>query len=203
MIKGIDVSHWNDLGQLLTQLKPNERKFIIIKATEGKTFRDPNCILNTRLAESETDIIGFYHYARPENSTPIEEAKNFLEHPMVKSHIGTALLALDWEGIALSYPISWALSWLRYVYKETGVKPLFYCSSWYTIKIIDIKREGYGLWVAHHTNLKKPYIGCYPFWAIWQYSSHGYDHDYFNGTASQLKKYAASIIDKKGENNDT
>ena len=203
MIKGIDVSHHNDLGQLLTKLKPNDRKFIIIKATEGKTFHDPNCILNTNLAKSETDLIGFYHYARPENNNPIDEAKNFLNHPSVKTNIGSAILALDWEGNALYHPLSWAVDWIRYVHKQTGVKPLFYCSAWYTIKLDPILAEGCGLWVAHHTGLSKPFIGKYPFWAIWQYDSKGYDHDKFNGTAQQFKKYAKSIIDKKGDKNVT
>lgn len=209
MIKGIDVSHHNDLGQLLTRLKPSERKFIIIKATEGKTFRDPSCILNTRIAESETDLIGYYHYARPELNNPIDEAKNFLSHPEVKSHIGKAILALDWEDKALHSSIDWAKQWLEYVYKETGVKPLFYCSSWYTAYLHTILAGGFGLWVAHYTRLSKPYIGCYRFWAFWQYgspsvdSSFKCDYDYFNGTAQQFKKYAKSIIDKKGDSNVT
>lgn len=189
MIKGIDVSHHNDLGQLLTKIKPNDRKFIIIKATEGKTWHDPNCTLNTAMAKAETDLIGFYHYARPELNNPIEEAENFLNSQCVADNIGKAILALDWEGEALHCPLSWALRWLRHVYKETGVKPLFYCSAWYTIKLDALMSEGYGLWVAHHTGLSKPFIGKYPFWAIWQYSSTGYDHDKFNGTAQQFRKY--------------
>lgn len=189
MIKGIDVSHHNNLGQLLTKLKPSERKFIIIKATEGRTWHDPDSILNTGIAKAETDLIGFYHYARPELNNPIDEAQNFLEHSCVTANIGKSLLALDWEGESLHRSLNWAERWLKYVYKETGVKPVFYCSSWYTSKIESLASEGYGLWVAHHTSLRKPYIGKYPFWALWQYSSQGYDHDYFNGTAQQFRKY--------------
>lgn len=189
MIKGIDVSHHNNLGQLLTKLKPSERKFIIIKATEGRTWHDPDSILNAGIAKAETDLIGFYHYARPELNNPIDEAQNFLEHTCVAANIGKALLALDWEGESLHRSLNWAERWLKYVYKETGVKPVFYCSSWYTSKIESLASEGYGLWVAHHTALRKPYIGKYPFWALWQYSSQGYDHDYFNGTAQQFRKY--------------
>lgn len=189
MIKGIDVSHHNDLRQLLTILPPSEREFIIIKATEGKTYRDPNCLLNTNLATKETDLIGYYHYARPENNTPVDEAKAFLSHQAVNTHIGSAILALDWEGVATRHPVEWALEWLRYVYKQTGVKPLMYCSASYTSRLSKIAKEGYGLWVAHYTLLKKPSYSIYPFWAIWQYSSKGYDHDIFNGSAEQFKRY--------------
>ena len=194
MLKGIDVSRYQNLKRILSIIdKPD---FCIIKATEGKTWTDPKFKDHAKLCEDNDIEIGFYHYARPENNHPLEEAKHFVEK--VKPYIGRCLLALDWEDAALKYPISWALTWLNYVYKETGVRPLFYCQASYTKNIRDLYNNNYGLWVAHWTSLPRPITGAYPFWAIWQYSTptSNYtggqclcDYDYFNGSIHSLLSY--------------
>ena len=105
---------------------------------------------------------------------------------------------MDWEEKALNYPIIWAKGWLDYIYKQTGVKPLIYCSAWYTNKLAPIRDADYGLWVAHYTGMPKPNIGVYPFWAFWQYASPEHnstgqpcvcDYDYFNGSEAALRAY--------------
>lgn len=194
MLKGIDVSHHNNLDRILSIIdKPD---FCIIKATEGRTYNDPKFNHNIQICQERDIPIGFYHYARPENNQAITEAKHFLSR--VAPYIGNAIFALDWEDKALKYPISWALTWLNYIYAQTGVKPLFYCSASYTKNIKSLLDNDYGLWVAHYTNLKKPITGVYPFWAIWQYSTpeHNYtkgscycDYDYFNGSQAALRAY--------------
>lgn len=196
MLKGIDVSHHNNLDRILSMIdKPD---FCIIKATEGKTYNDPKFKHNIQICQERDIPIGFYHYARPENNQALFEAKHFLER--VAPYIGKAILALDWEDKALNYPVSWALTWLNYIYAQTGVKPLFYCSASYTKNLKTIYDNDYGLWVAHYTDLPKPTTGAYPFWAFWQYSTPEYnrtkprvpcycDYDYFNGSKSALEGY--------------
>lgn len=194
MLKGIDISHHNNLDSLLSKIdKPD---FCIIKATEGKTYNDPKFKHNIQICEERNIPIGFYHFARPENNSYLVEAKHFLDR--IAPYIGKAIFALDWEEKALYYPSDWALHFLDYIYAQTGVKPLIYCSAWYTSKIADIAAADYGLWVAHYTNQKKPNTGVYPFWAFWQYASpeHNYtgkpcycDYDYFNGSEAALHAY--------------
>lgn len=194
MLKGIDISHHNNLDSLLSKIdKPD---FCIMKATEGKTYNDPKFKHNIQICEERNIPMGFYHFARPENNSYMVEAKHFLDR--IAPYIGKAILALDWEERALNYPVDWALHFLDYIYAQTGVKPLIYCSAWYTSKIADIAAHDYGLWVAHYTNQKKPKTGVYPFWAFWQYASpeHNYtgkpcycDYDYFNGSEAALQAY--------------
>lgn len=196
MLKGIDVSHHNNLDRILSIIdKPD---FCIIKATEGKTYNDPKFKHNVQICEERDIPIGLYHFARPERNLAKEEAKHFLDK--AAPYIGKAIFALDWEEKALDYPISWAKEWLDYVYAQTGVRPLIYCSSWYTIKLAPIALGNYGLWVAHYTSSKKPFIGKYPFWSFWQYATptHNYtkescicDYNYFNGSQSVLRAYMA------------
>lgn len=199
MIFGIDISHWNNLIELS---KPD---FVIIKATEGVNFVDSKLTRNYKEALEADKIVGFYHYARPEkNSNPEREAQHFLDH-VPAGAIGSCLLALDWEGNALKCNIAWARKWLDYVYKKTGVKPLFYCQASYTNKIKTILDGDYGLWVAQYKNStqglpygekpkkgEKPNTGVYKTFAIWQYSSkniYNTDSNVFNGNINQLKKY--------------
>ena len=194
MLKGIDVSHHNNLDRILSIIdKPD---FCIIKATEGKTYNDPKFKHNIQICKERDIPIGFYHYARPENNMPLDEAKHFLSK--VAPYIGDCILALDWEDIALHHPISWALTFLNYIYAQTGVRPLFYCQASYTKNIKSLLDNNYGLWVAHYTNLKKPIIGVYPYWAFWQYSTPEHNHtsgicacdyDYFNGSEGALRAY--------------
>ena len=194
MLKGIDVSHHNNLDRILSIIdKPD---FCIIKATEGITYNDPKFKHNVEICTEREIPIGFYHYARPEKNDPISEAKHFIDR--IAPYIGKCILALDWEDKALDCSIDWALKFLNYVYCQTGVKSLFYCSSWYTTKINKIYENDYGLWVAQYTSLKKPSIGVYPFWAMWQYATPTYnytnetcvcDYDYFNGSKAALNAY--------------
>ncbi len=198
MLKGIDVSHHNNLDKILSIIdKPD---FCIIKATEGKTYEDPMLDKNIRTCLKKKITLGFYHYARPELNNPIDECKNFLDK--TQFYAGNAIYALDWEDKALNYPIKWAREFLNYFYYSTGVKPLIYTSAWYTSKLKPLLDDNVGLWVAHYTSKDKPEIGVYPFWAFWQYASpdHNYtskpcvcDYDYFNGNFTQLRKYMEKL----------
>lgn len=199
MLKGIDISHYQlDITDYL-----EDTDFIIIKASEGKSMKDPKRLDHYKTAKDNNKLIGFYHYAHPELNTVASEVNNFLS-ALPDDALGECVIALDWEQKALKENINWAYDFLQLVYKKTGVKPLFYCQASYTGKISKIARGGFGLWVAHYkdstynldwgktpnTKISKPSIGAYPFWAFWQYTSKPVDRDLFNGTKSQFKAYA-------------
>lgn len=186
MLRGIDVSHHNSS----INLKGND--FVIVKATEGTTFKDNKRDYWRNMAEkSGISLHGFYHYARPEKNNYVDEANHFVNTIAKYIPYNNTILALDWENVALKHDLSWAIGWLNTVEQMTGVKPLFYCQASYTPKIGEIYKNGNGLWVAHYTSANKPRIGAYPYWAIWQYtSSNGkLDKDYFNGTREQFLRY--------------
>ena len=182
ILKGCDVSHHNKYNI------PDFTKqdFVIIKASEGATFRDP--MMQTYIEKLGKDqLYGFYHFARPERNRAKVEAKNFCD--AIGIYGEEAMLVLDWEAQAVTQPIEWALEWCKEVEKIYGKKPLIYCSSWYTKKIRLLKENDIGLWVAHYTSKEKPTVYVYDFWAMWQYSSNPYDKDIFNGTRKQFLAY--------------
>lgn len=191
MLKGIDVSHHNKYEIFPRNGKRpsidfSKHDFVIIKATEGRTYVDP--MLERYIALlGEDQLYGFYHFARPENNSPRDEAMNFCG--AIRNWDENAMLVLDWEGKAVNCPITWAVEWCKYVEEKCGKKPLIYCSSWYTKKCLPLLEEDIGLWVAHYTKSNKPTVYTYPTWAMWQYTSEPYDKDVFNGNKTQFRKY--------------
>lgn len=193
MLNGIDISHHNSRQIAAGTLNITRPDFVIMKATEGRTYRDP--LMNQYLStlDMSRQLFGFYHYARPENNDPDAEAKHFLSR--VGEYAGRALLALDVEGKSFTVGdqklAAWVLEWCRYVEDETGVLPLVYTGTEGLKRIGDaILREDIGLWYPRYrTELKKEMYAPYPFWAIWQFTSTPWDMDRFNGNRDQWMKY--------------
>ena len=195
-LQGCDLSHW-DAARYKGILMDEGTQFTIIKATEGKTSFDRYCdilynfftsVHDRRGTAAEDRLYGFYHYAHPELNKPEEEARNFLFR--VGHHAGKAMFCLDWEGNAWKCSPRWARSWLDYVYRETGVKPLLYTSSSYLGNLGVVAEGDYGLWVAAYRK-QKPKTATWKFAAMWQYTSTPYDHDIFYGSADTWRKYTA------------
>lgn len=186
MIKGVDLSHWNSIANASPYYGSD---FVIVKASEGKSYRDPMMKTHAQNAKNAGAEIGFYHYARPELNRPDEEVNNFIYQ--VNRYLGSCVLALDWEGEALKQPIEWARKWLDLVYAKTGIRPLFYCQYSYTDKIDLIRKGNYGLWMARYKKMAVKDLEAKdqgPI-AMWQYSGSGIDKDYFFGTVEQFRKY--------------
>lgn len=180
MLIGGDISHYN------YPFEVGFGEFQIYKATEGRTWVDPNLADYLKDVKAD-DLIAFYHYARPENigNNAKLEAQNFVE--TVKKYIGKAIFVLDWEGKALKYSESYALEWLREVHLLTGVKPIFYTSSSATKNYPNIAKAGYKLWVAHY-NVQLPKVYNWNTWTMWQFTSKPFDVDLFNGTVDDWKE---------------
>ena len=182
-LRGIDVSHHNKYK--IPDF--SKQDFVIMKATEGKSFVDP--MMNTYIEMLKPDqLYGFYHFARPERNRAKDEALHFCK--TIGKYGEEAILVLDWEALAVQQPIEWALEWCKEDEKIYGNKPLIYCSSWYTKKCKLLLQNDIGLWVAHYTKKDKPTIYTYPTYALWQYTSEPYDKDVFNGTRKQWELYA-------------
>lgn len=201
---GIDISHHN--WHLIQENERQERGwlynmacdgFVMMKATEGRTFDDPRFMDYIKLI-GETNIrfdfasAGAYHYARPENNLAAVEARHFVDR--IGSLAGCLVLALDVEGRALEYPNidKWCFEWLEAVKAMTGVKPLVYCQR-SALKLFDRVPAGdYGLWLASWQKQcpKNTQVAPWPFMAIWQNNGMGLDTDYFFGNKKQWRKYA-------------
>lgn len=193
MLNGIDISHHNADQIRRGTLTISAPEFVIMKATEGKSYRDPRMDEFLQLMDLDRQLLGFYHYARPEINNPVAEALNFLDR--VGTYTGRAMFALDVEGKSFLLDNAtlsgWVLTWLHTVENETGVKPLVYTGTEGLIKFGSaILANDTGLWFARYRQrLNKEMYAPYPFWAIWQFTSTPWDCDKFNGDRIAWAKY--------------
>ena len=187
---GADISHHNGKNAVETVLnKQKGTDFIMVKATEGKTYVDPMFDKNASDVINNGLLLGIYHYARPENNSPSAEAANFLAQ--FRKFLGIAIPVLDWEDVALNYSEDWALEWCDCVYESTGVRPMIYVQH-SAIKSVGILAEhNYGLWVARwrDTNDGVGTVAPWSTWAMWQYTNSPFDKNLFNGSKAQFQKY--------------
>ena len=201
MLKGIDISHWQSGIKSIGK----DVDFVIIKATEGVGYVDPQCDRLYQLAKKEGKLLGVYHFARPDlNNSAIAEADWFIKN--IQGYIKEAILVLDWERGYLGNT-AWVKTFLDRVKEKTGVKALLYASrspinsfNWSSVVAGD-----YGLWVADYgANTgeagRKPVVKWWNFYVLWQYTSRGrisgysgnVDMNYFYGDADTWRKYATA-----------
>ncbi len=215
-ILGIDVSHYQ--GTINWELVYNDGKvFAFCKATEGRTYQDPNFNTYMQNGKNAGLLMGAYHFARPDNNEAIYEADNFVAQ--AKAYIGPGFLppVLDLEdppnGLHLDelYTAdqlsSWVKTWLDRVQAQTGVQPIIYTNAYYT-SFLDSSLNIYGLWIANPgTDPVEPpvNIGNWQNWLFKQYSWYGnvngidgnVDLNVFNGTSTDLNNliYTSNIED--------
>lgn len=181
---GVDISHHN-----WGQFNPSNFNFVVIKATEGKTYVDPKMSDYIKMiSESDgTPYIGFYQFARAENNTAKDEANHFLD--TIEPHLGNCFMCLDYEADAWKNPKpdDWAYNWCREVEYNTGVKPIVYVSASYARKLPKTLSY-YPLWAAHY-NVKEPSLNMGVTPIMWQFTSKPFDMDIFFGKETDLHNY--------------
>jgi GH25 family lysozyme M1 (1,4-beta-N-acetylmuramidase) len=170
-MKIIDCSHHQ--GVIDWKKVKKTVKCVILKATQGLSFVDHTFQDNRNKARKEGILVGAYHFV--DGNDAIKEADNFLK--TVGKMLPGEFLVLDYE-IHLNNPDLWCVTFLDYVFKKTGIKPLIYINSstangfsW--SKVI---KGGYGLWIANYglnngKMGKAPTIGKFPMYVLWQYTS--------------------------------
>ena len=197
-LNGIDISSW----QAGIDLSVVPCDFVIIKATQGTGYTNPDYARSYAQAKAAGKCLGVYHYA--EGGSPTAEADYFLKQ--VGSRVGECVLALDWEGEQNGAfgvnDFSWCKAWLDRVASKTGVNPLLYTSQSVMGRFNGI--GNYGLWVAQYADMNATGYQATP-WnegaydcAIRQYSScgrlNGYggnlDLNKFYGDKAAWNKYA-------------
>lgn len=204
LLMGVDISNnnYNYIKSHDINLR-EDFDFCIMKASEGISYKDPyldeyyNMLHGSRDGRpDEVALYGFYHYARPENNGPKEEARHFLD--LVGHHAGHCIYALDVEGKALSLDQDtldkWVSSWIVEVVLQVDVLPILYCSESALHRFPTAAALGSGLWVAKWSEGRKwPKTKPWPFWAFWQFQSSALDYNYYNGWPGSFKKYCEVI----------
>ena len=181
-LNGIDVASYQ------TGLQPAKIPcdFVIVKATQGVTYINPDFHRMADAAIAAGKLLGIYHYGAGGN--PISEANFFLD--TIKPYIGKAVLALDWEKDENpafgKNDVHWCKEFLDHVKNKTGITSFIYMSkdmgcrahNWSAVA------KDYPLWGAQYANNDSTGYQRYPWtsnttWGAWdkvtifQYSSHG------------------------------
>lgn len=200
-LRGIDVSSY----QAGIDLSVVPCDFVIVKATEGVNYVNPDCDRAVQQAIQLGKCWGTYHYVN--GSDAVTEADYYVDN--IKGYLGKGLLCIDWEA-------SFNSAWSDYAYLETlvsrviertGIKPLIYVqASAYVPTAAVAKRHDCGLWIAQYADMNatgyqdQPWNeGAYDC-AIRQYSSAGrlngwdgrLDLDKFYGDANAWRRYAGA-----------
>lgn len=130
---------------------------VVVKATEGKTWRSTTLAEQVKAARAAGAIVGVYHYMGARYSWQ-DEAEAFLT---AIRGLGTVLPVLDLEGKAAGREAD-ALAWMKHIEAETGIRPILYTGN-HLIKAHGYKSlRGYPLWVANY-----PYTAARPWGAPW------------------------------------
>lgn len=207
-LNGYDLS--DNQGNIDNAIVPND--FVIIKATEGVGYTDPNCDANYQQAKNAGKKLGIYHFARPDGNDPVSEAQWFAGQTV--GYRGEAVFALDMETAPANGDwVGWSKSFLDEFFTITGIRPLIYLSA-SKVNAYDWSSvwPDYGLWVASW-GINAPVNGyAVPStpvlvngdWtiALWQYTSKGQlpnwsgflDLDVFYGDVEAWDKYASVYV---------
>ena len=173
-LNGIDISSYQS-GIDLTVVPCD---FVIIKATQGTGYVNPDCDRAYQQAKRAGKLRGTYHYVGGGNA--VAEADYYVNN--IKGYLRDGLLAIDWEAEQNS---AWGNEayleqLVRRVIERTGVKPLIYSmASRYAQVAAVAKKLDCGLWVAEYADMNPTGYQAHP-WregaygcAIRQYASTG------------------------------
>jgi lysozyme len=199
-LRGIDVSHWNDVIRW-SKVAASGVRFAIMKATEGTSYTDPTYSQNVAGASAAGIAVGAYHFAQPSTKAgdAAAEADHFVK--VARNAAGDVLPALDIErtnGLSTSELQAWVRGWLAEVEAKLGVKAMIYTSpGFWRYSMGDTQwfaDNGYAtLWVAHW-GVSSPTVPANDWggrgWTFWQWTdcwhvdgiSGCVDGDRYNGT---------------------
>ena len=183
ILYGCDMSHHQSESIFASALKDQSIDFIILKATEGKTFKDSTFKDRARRVIEAGKFLGAYHYARPENNDYAkDEVDNFMESILSLTIPSTEIWSfLDVEGVAVNYS-NWVASFIATASAKYGHDMGIYSSVSFLnnqLKSV-IQLTGCPVWVAHYNHKDdSPESGCVHFEgeSIFQRASTPYDLD--------------------------
>ena len=137
---GPDLSMWN-VG-IDWDKAAEHSDFVFLKASEGRSWEDPTLVervdLARQAAQREGLIVGYYHFARPDNNPPRTEARHFVKTVReAGGYLGPqrrGLLRRDEMPGVLDYEVyhptkkdeHWISEWVDEYEKITGHQPIIY-----------------------------------------------------------------------------
>ena len=211
-INGVDVSHHQDTGGdsiAWHEVRDDNHKFAIIKATEGQDYTDNAFAKFAQGAIDSGMAVGAYHYARPAKD-PVSQAQNLAR--AYNSVPGLSLppvldIEVD-EGLNPDELKEWTRTFLTEVENETGRRPMLYTYRYFWLEQMGNTEEfsDYPLWLAAYQNKAPAPVGGWDKVDIWQRSESGnvagintpVDLNLFNGNHGQFARFTAGDLGATG-----
>ncbi|MEV1084316.1 lysozyme [Streptomyces sp. NPDC050211] len=184
-------------------------KFVYVKATESHTYRNPYFGQQYNGSRSAGLVRGAYHFALPNKSSGKTQAAHFVRNGGAWRADGWTLPpALDIEynpydkrhkcyNMSNSRMVAWIKSFSNEVKRLTGRRPVIYTTAHWWNTCTGSSRafaSNHALWVARYNSSTAGTLPAgWGVWTFWQYDNSGSlpgDQNLFNGSLSQLKKFA-------------
>ncbi|MFD7918765.1 glycoside hydrolase family 25 protein [Streptomyces sp. NPDC059740] len=182
MIHGVDVSAYQ------SSYSTKGVDFVIVKATEGRSYISPHQSSQAEQARKAGCVVGFYHFLWPGHIK--EQAAYFVEKC---ASVHGDLLVADWErtsdGTAASN--SEKDQFLKEVkrLRPDHHKVLLYCNRDFWLNHDTTSYAADGLWIADYVTAGKPRIKAK--WTIHQYTSTPLDKNVANfASRAAMKEWA-------------
>lgn len=178
-VLGIDVSHHNGVVDWKKVAKDGY-KFVYLKLTEGKSYVDKTTYNNYIAAKNAGLRVGFYHYAHVTNH-PVDEVNFFLQKlGEMKADLPHCLDLEESKGKSKTQISTFALQWMEYLQKKTGITPVLYTGYSFLSNFTNTMAK-YPLWVARYAGGSKRVQGfttpgtstIWRSWAMFQFTDSG------------------------------
>lgn len=208
-VLGIDISSYqHDDGPIDWATVAKNRAFVIIKATEGTTYKNSYYAADIAAARANGMIAGAYHFLRF-NRDGAAQADHFLASIGGTVPRGDLPPMVDVEDIDNNPDVSILTTWIDRVEQVTGRKPMIYSGNWYWSGYL-----GNPLGFGDHPIAWSSYTSACPTipddfssLTIWQYLGDtgttpgiqgACDQDKFYGSTADLLKLADSVPSFQG-----
>jgi GH25 family lysozyme M1 (1,4-beta-N-acetylmuramidase) len=174
--QGIDVSRYQ--GQVDWAAAAAGLDFVFIKATEGVGYVDAQFANNWAGARRAGLARGAYHFCRPGNGHPVDQAQWFA-HIVGPLQPGDLPPVADFEVTDHRSPQDchdWLVQFLAECERQFGRRPILYASPGFFAGAVGDTAAftGYPLWVAHYTTAAEPHLPRgFTDWLFWQYADNG------------------------------
>ena len=207
-VGGIDLSsndHRHFTVHWPTEVAAGSR-FVYVKATEGKSYVNPNFAADYSAARAAGRYVGAYVYARPDLGDPVGQADYFLRHARFTHDARTLVPFVDLEwpydrvATGACYDLNpeqlraWIHAFITRIEAGIGRKPMIYTNTywWNPCTGGDSSFGDYPLDIANYTKHSPKLPAGWTRFALWQYvpgdpkQRHSHDRDVVEGGPAGL-----------------
>jgi len=166
-MKILDISNHNPVKDA-NAIKNAGYAGVICKATEGKTYVDPTFQSNVAKLSQNGMLFGTYHFARPDNNQPEDEATNYYRQIAAVNAKLPPILDIEVNcNLGKDSLTNWVLRFVAAMKKLAGKDCIIYTYTSYLNSKLDYsKLQNYNFWIADYGS-KEPSIPH----ILWQYTN--------------------------------